>query len=455
MIKISVIVPVYNAEKYLEKCMDSICSQTLKEIEIICVDDGSTDGSYQILRRYAGEDERIRLLSQTNQYAGVARNHGMKYAKGKYLSFLDADDYFEPKMLEKMYQRAEKNNSDVVVCRYVQFCDRTGEIRTPEWSFIDSLFAEKDNFSGESLKYAGIFQIARGWAWDKIFRTDYVRECRYEYPDFRSSEDGFFVYMLMARAGRISYMDDVFVSHRINQCSSLSNTKEKDWMNGFKMLLLIRDEMMRVGIYSIYQQSYLNEVNNFLSWYLESLHSLEEYRKCHAYIRESLEPLLRGLSHGSDYYFQKEPYDWFVQVNGLSFEEYLFWVREKELGLLHEQDDVIGMQKKEIEERSWVFPYPFIEKDRRVVLYGAGNIGKAYYAQLMESRFCKEVIWVDSHYEKYAAEGLEVKAPEDILGKCFDYVFIAVKNREAQEEIGEWLSGKGVPPEQIRRYGQT
>ena len=108
MTKVSVIVPVYNAQQYLETCMDSICGQTLKELEILCVDDGSTDASYEILQNYAKKDSRIKLLSQKNQYAGVARNHGMKYARGKYMAFLDADDYFECDMLEKMYERAEE-----------------------------------------------------------------------------------------------------------------------------------------------------------------------------------------------------------------------------------------------------------------------------------------------------------------------------------------------------------
>ena len=96
MVKVSVIIPVYNVEPYLKQCMDSVVGQTLKDIEIICVDDGSTDGSLDILREYAAEDNRIQIIEQKNAGAGAARNNGMRHATGKYLSFLDSDDFFEP-----------------------------------------------------------------------------------------------------------------------------------------------------------------------------------------------------------------------------------------------------------------------------------------------------------------------------------------------------------------------
>ena len=100
MAKVSVILPVYNAGKYLHQCMDSIVNQTLKDIEIICVDDGSSDNSLEILRQYAEKDERVKVIAQANGGAGAARNNGLRAATGEYLSFLDSDDFFELDMLE-------------------------------------------------------------------------------------------------------------------------------------------------------------------------------------------------------------------------------------------------------------------------------------------------------------------------------------------------------------------
>ncbi|MCI8598700.1 MAG: glycosyltransferase family 2 protein [Lachnospiraceae bacterium] len=440
MTKVSVIVPVYNAQQYLETCMDSICGQTLKELEILCVDDGSTDASYEILQNYAKKDSRIKLLSQKNQYAGVARNHGMKYARGKYMAFLDADDYFECDMLEKMYERAEEGNLDLVICRYGQYSEKTGKVMFPDWTYINSFFHTKQEFSGKQLKHAGIFQIANGWPWDKLFRTDFVKACGYEYSDFRSSEDGFFVFMLMARAERISYLDDIFVRHRIDLPGSLSNTRESNWENGFKMLLLIKDEMERLGIYKIYEQSFLNEVVNFTNWYLESLHTFQAYENSYLYIQNTLEKAVGIMNHDREYYFQDGLYDWYREVYATSLAEYLF---EK------------GKRLSQEGEINTLFPYTDMEKDKVLILYGAGKVGKAFYSQLMKTQFCKKVIWMDREYQAFTAMGMDVENPDRISQIQFDYIFIAVMSRKAQEEIARWLLSKGVRTEQIKYYGNS
>ena len=113
--KVSVIIPVYNVEKYLGPCLDSILGQTLNNIEVICVDDGSTDRSLEILREYEKRDARVKVLTQPNTNAGAARNKGIQQARGEYLSFLDSDDHFDPTMLEKCAARMDQDRSDVLV----------------------------------------------------------------------------------------------------------------------------------------------------------------------------------------------------------------------------------------------------------------------------------------------------------------------------------------------------
>ncbi len=133
--KVSVIVPIYNAEKFLHKCLDSICAQTLKEIEIICVNDGSTDNSLSIIQKYEKKDKRVKLISQENQGQSSARNKAMMSAKGEYLAFIDADDYINDCFLEKLYLAAIKKNADIALgniirveegkeCRYVFSCKK-------------------------------------------------------------------------------------------------------------------------------------------------------------------------------------------------------------------------------------------------------------------------------------------------------------------------------------------
>ena len=117
---ISIIVPVYNAELYLDRCINSVLNQTYKEFELILIDDGSTDSSLSICYDYASKDSRIVVLSKKNEGAGLARNEGLKIAKGDYIGFVDSDDYISPDMYREMYRKAIENDADIVQCGYLK-----------------------------------------------------------------------------------------------------------------------------------------------------------------------------------------------------------------------------------------------------------------------------------------------------------------------------------------------
>ena len=144
-IKISVIVPVYNVEKYLHQCIDSILAQTLKDIEIICINDGSTDSSLEILKEYAKIDNRIIIINKENQGVATARNDGIRMAKGEYITFLDSDDWFELNALELIYNKIKNTNTDILVYNITNVYDdktsrsvRMDNIKTDVFSFIDA-----------------------------------------------------------------------------------------------------------------------------------------------------------------------------------------------------------------------------------------------------------------------------------------------------------------------------
>ena len=131
-VKVSVIIPVYNAEKYLRECLDSVIGQTLQDIEIICVDDGSTDNSLLILQEYAANDKRLKIVEQANQGAAAARNAGIAVAQGEYLAFLDADDLYYLEALQTAYVCAEKSNADVLLFEADFFDEKHGLLRTEQ-----------------------------------------------------------------------------------------------------------------------------------------------------------------------------------------------------------------------------------------------------------------------------------------------------------------------------------
>ena len=160
--KVSIIVPVYNVEKYLERCINSLQGQSLKELEIILVDDSSTDSSLQICNNLAKEDSRIKVIHKVNEGAGKARNAALAVATGKYIGFVDSDDYVEHDMFEVLYEKAEKYNSDLVMSGVI-FVD--GNIYSKEGERVSKMYFDKDiHFeTKEELKmkknqYLGVLQ---------------------------------------------------------------------------------------------------------------------------------------------------------------------------------------------------------------------------------------------------------------------------------------------------------
>ena len=171
--KISIILPIFNMENYLECCMDSILSQTFDEFELICIDDGSTDSTPTILNRYAQKDSRVKTIAQANQGVGIARNRGIEMAQGQFLSILDADDFFEPSMLEKMYDLALADDSDIVICRTKQYDNSTKTISNIPWTLKKDELPIDNPFDYHDVQ-DHVFTFCVGWAWDKLYRTAFV-----------------------------------------------------------------------------------------------------------------------------------------------------------------------------------------------------------------------------------------------------------------------------------------
>ena len=145
MPKISIIIPVYNADKYLEACLESIINQTMKDIEILCIDDGSTDNSPIILKKFANLDSRIKVLKQNNLGAAVARNKGIKIASGEYLLFLDADDYFDLRLCDIAYSTIKSVDADVALFGAYKYDETTNTTTLMKW-MVDQRYLPKYTF---------------------------------------------------------------------------------------------------------------------------------------------------------------------------------------------------------------------------------------------------------------------------------------------------------------------
>lgn len=429
MPNISVIIPVYNVEIYLKQCLDSVINQTLKDIEIICVDDGSTDKSSEILQCYAKKDKRIKVFSQKNQFAGVARNNGMKHATGKYLFFLDADDFMELNMLEIMYRRAEQDQLDITLCHYWHFNDPTQEVIPIDSHKRDAYFpSDRDVFSGKEIRDAGIFQSMVGWAWDKLFRAEFVKEMGYQFPAFRSSEDGFFVYMMVARAKRIGVLQQRLIYHRMMNGSSLSNTREQNWENGFKMTELIYDELVSQNLFELYRKSFRSWVVEFQIWYLTTLYEKDSFNKAYSYIRKVTENKFHILNSDGELICDTKLFNLYQLVMREQPEQFL-------LTVLKDRDN----SNEKNSGKGWIFPYEKIPKGSRIVIYGAGTVGYSYLKQLQATDYCSVVYVVDKNFERYNRKQFPVYPIDAIKEFDYEYILIAISDKNIQSQVKNTL----------------
>lgn len=214
MVKISVIVPIYNVELYIRKCLETLANQTLDDIEIIVVDDGSTDLSANIVREYTDQYNNIKYYRKENGGLSDARNYGMKYATGEYIAFLDGDDYINTHTYEIMYEKAKKENSDIVECNFY-------------WTY------GKRKKKDIGKKYAGkseMIEKARVVAWNKLYKRELLKQAQIEFPKGLQYEDVEFFYKLVPYVEKVSFVKEplIYYVQRKNSLSNAQNEKTKD-----------------------------------------------------------------------------------------------------------------------------------------------------------------------------------------------------------------------------------
>lgn len=256
---VSVIIPVYNVEKYLRQCLDSVINQTLKDIEIICVDDGSTDTSLEILKEYKEKDDRITILTQQNQYAGVARNHGLSIAKGKYLSFLDSDDFFDLNMLKEMYNKAEIDKSDIVTCVFYDYDTKTGRKRLKAKRPFKSPFIPK-------TVNTTLFNMSSLNAWTKLFRHDLFTENNLHFESTKCCNDLTCVCTAMALAKKISIINKPYIYYRRNQDDNLTKNRNKSIDSFLTAAQKLQDNLKHFDLYDTFKLAFVHQVKASFNW---------------------------------------------------------------------------------------------------------------------------------------------------------------------------------------------
>ena len=254
MCEISVIVPVYNVEDFLCDCLDSIINQTFKDIEIICVNDGSTDRSLEILKDYAIKDSRIRIINQKNQSLGFSRNRGLMEARGKYIYFIDSDDYIDLTTLEKSYNSAINNNSDIVLFKFASFGSAKKEVGFK----LENIFGDID-YSSFKFTYSDIKHHVLNSAYSacvKLYKKEFLDSFDdFYFPEKLYFEDVIFHVKVMLRASVISFIPEELYHYRINE-SSITNSNKSSF-DIFKIINSVEDFLVENDFYCEFEKEFI------------------------------------------------------------------------------------------------------------------------------------------------------------------------------------------------------
>jgi len=385
MEKISIIIPIYNTKEYLKKCLDSVISQSYKNIEIICIDDGSTDGSDEILAQYMHADSRIRVIHKDNGGLVSARKTGINAATGKYAGYVDSDDWIETDMYETLYRTISSTNTDIVTCGY--FLE--GNYTTIHLDNVEEGFYEKGNM--DYLRDNTIYQLKkqetglRGGLWCKLFKTEILKKVQNSIPDEISIAE-----------------DKICLLHYILECSSAY--------------------VLRRPLY------HWNIRENSMSHEAKNTYLLKIY-----YVQDYLTVLYGHTKFTESMRTQAEIYIMELLVLGIN--------------------QRLGFKNKNM---MWIDPYwmDIIPIDKKIILYGAGELGEKYKKQLGSRPDIVFLSCVDFKFQSMTRKDFLVESPQNIKNYDFDYIVITIKNKEKAMQVKKELVSQYIKEEKIIWCGQ-
>ena len=234
MAKVSVIVPVYNVEKYLKRCLDSLINQTLSDIDIICINDGSKDSSLQILEQYAKKDSRIVIYNQENSGVSVARNTGLEHASGEYIGFVDSDDWVDLDFYEKLYNSAKNNNADIAVADFI----REHPNKKPKRLKLK----EEKIYTTPEDKFMICKVHREGCVWNKIYRTEFIHSINLKFVPKMYYEDRDFTIRSLYFSKKLVTTPNTYYRYFVNPKSIVN--KRRNYIQD-EHYILVRQQVLQ------------------------------------------------------------------------------------------------------------------------------------------------------------------------------------------------------------------
>lgn len=397
---VSVIVPIYEVEKYLQRCIDSIRNQTYEQLEIILVDDGSPDGCGAICDEYSKSDSRIVVIHKENGGLSSARNVGLDVATGKYVAFIDADDTVHAKFIETLLGLCEKYECDIAQCDFLTVSEESLNLPLNLQEPL-AFYTGKQALSKLCVEKNDVpFVIA----WNKIYKRELF--CEIRYPIGRIHEDEFTTYQILWKARKI-VVTNQYLYYYLQRPDSIVrrkySVKRLDALDAFKERMDFLKKNKLETEFLVTMQKYIGLIE----------------KNCKA-LKENVEGY-------------EDTYDTLL--------------REKYR--LEEQFPQLLISKEQLFQVKWTTdtcPYP---KDSKLVLYGAGRWGCVYYQWIQENQWGVVVGWIDNSWSGIKDTGYPVTPLDSLLSMTYDYILLTIQSKAIQEKIVHNLRCWGISEENI------
>ncbi len=289
MPKLSIIIPVYNVEKYLPKCLGSILEQPFKDLEVICVNDGSTDGSLDVLQKIKKNDDRVVIIDKKNEGSGIARNIGLSTAQGEYVYFIDSDDWLEANVLAKIIAKADELQTDILVFAGLSYYNGKGQNGAYSKNKLPKKYFGKV-VSAKDIK-KDIFKFP-STAWTKLYRRSFLLKNEIKFQNIRAGQDQLPFFHSMITADRIAILPENIYCYQKNREGSVTSVKKKKSFSPIYVFYGIEEMLEKTGMmeeyHNIFVNKYFSKATSWLGKFDKDLKPqyFEEYSKLLKHVQE-------------------------------------------------------------------------------------------------------------------------------------------------------------------------
>ena len=256
MPKLSIIIPVYNVEKYLPKCLESILKQPFKDLEVICVNDGSTDGSLDVLQKIKKNDDRVVIIDKKNEGSGIARNIGLSTAQGEYVYFIDSDDWLEDDVLARIIAKADELQTDILVFGGLSYYNGKGQNGAYSKNKLPKKYFGKV-VSAKDIK-KDIFKFP-STAWTKLYRRSFLIKNEIKFQNIRAGQDQLPFFHSMITTDRIAILPENIYCYQKNREGSVTSVKKKKSFSPIYVFYGIEEMLEKTGMMEEYRNIFVNK----------------------------------------------------------------------------------------------------------------------------------------------------------------------------------------------------